>query len=114
MFKNYLKITLRHLIEHKSYALINTLGLAIAMAGCLLIAQYVTFETSYDGFYEHADRIYRVSYSKAKSGVRSFDSALTYAGVGRLMKDTFPEVQEFARLLPSRGLISTDSPTGST
>jgi putative ABC transport system permease protein len=109
MFQNYLKVTLRHLFKHKSYALINTLGLAIGMAGCLLIAQYVTFEVSYDGFHEHADRVYRLSYSKEKKGVRSFDSALTYAGVGRLMKESFPEVQEFARLVPSRGLISTES-----
>ena len=79
------------------------------MAGCLLLAQYVTFEISYDGFHERADRIYRLSYSKQKNGVRSFDSALTYAGVGSLMKNTFPEVQDGARLLPSRGLISTEA-----
>ena len=107
MFRNYLKVTLRHLLKRKPYALINTLGLAIGMAGCLLIAQYVIFEVSYDGFHEHADRIYRLSYSKEKGGVRSFDSALTYAGVGSLMKNAFPEVQDFARLVPSRGLIST-------
>ena len=109
MLQNYLKVTLRHLVKRKSYAFINTLGLAIGMAGCLLIAQYVTFELRYDAAHEQANQIYRLSYSKEKNGIRSFDSALTYAGVGRLMKSTFPEVEEFARLVPSRGLVTTEA-----
>lgn len=32
MFKNYLRIAVRNLLKHKSYSLINILGLAIGMS----------------------------------------------------------------------------------
>ena len=43
MFKSYLKIALRNLKRQKGYTLINILGLAIGIAGCLLICLYPAF-----------------------------------------------------------------------
>jgi hypothetical protein len=60
MFKNYLTIAFRSLLRHKGFSLINILGLAIGMAACLLIMQYVSFELSYDAFHANKDRIYRI------------------------------------------------------
>lgn len=60
MLKNYLLIAFRNLLRHKLFSFINILGLAIGMAACLLIIQYVTFELSYDFFHEKKDRIYRI------------------------------------------------------
>ena len=44
MLKNYLKIALRNLQKHKTYAVINMAGLAVGLAGCLLIVLYVQDE----------------------------------------------------------------------
>ncbi|HEX9957127.1 MAG TPA: ABC transporter permease, partial [Fibrella sp.] len=60
MLTNYLKIAWRNLLRHKAFSAINIVGLAIGMAACLLILQYVAFELSYDNFHEKGDRIYRV------------------------------------------------------
>ena len=54
MIKNYLKIAFRNLWKYKSFSAINIGGLAIGMAACLLILQYVSFKLSYDQFNRNA------------------------------------------------------------
>jgi putative ABC transport system permease protein len=61
MIKNYLKVAIRTLLKQKSYATINTLGLAIGLASCLLIVMYISNERSYDNFYPDIDKMYRVA-----------------------------------------------------
>ena len=47
MLKNYLVTAWRNLNKNRTFSLINITGLAIGMAVCLLILQYVNFELSY-------------------------------------------------------------------
>ncbi|MBU1613592.1 hypothetical protein KKC87_04180, partial [Patescibacteria group bacterium] len=61
MFKSYLKIALRNLKRQKGYTLINILGLAIGIAGCLLICLYVINEIQFERCHENRTRIYRVA-----------------------------------------------------
>src|SRR4028119_1593810 len=73
MLRNYLLIAWRNLRRHKAFSAINILGLAIGIAACLLILQYVRFELSYDNFHAKGDRIYRVQqdrYDKGKLSTR--------------------------------------------
>ncbi len=97
MFKNYLKITVRNLIKHKAFSVINILGLAIGMAAFLLLFQYVHFEQSYDNFHENADNIYRVRNDRIYSDVND-KSAGCPPAVGPTLKKEFPEVLESARV----------------
>ena len=60
MFRNYFAIAHRNLIKNRGFSLINLFGLAVGLAGVILIAAYVRFETSYDRFHEKADRIAQV------------------------------------------------------
>jgi Fe-S cluster assembly ATPase SufC len=59
MWKNYLKIAYRNLWKNKVFGLINILGLAIAMAACLLILKYVGIELSFDDF--RRPTVYRIA-----------------------------------------------------
>ena len=61
MFKNYLKISWRNLIQNKVYSFINITGLAIGLAVCMLIVLYVGHEYSYDRFHKNAERIFSVN-----------------------------------------------------
>jgi len=61
MLKNYLKVALRNLSRTKIFSLINITGLAIGMAGTLMILMYVTNELSYENFHKNRKQIYRVS-----------------------------------------------------
>jgi len=100
MLFTHLKTAFRSLVKQPSFTFINIAGLAIGLAGCLLILQYVSFELSYDRYHENSDDIFRVTYSKERNGVESFHTALTYAGVGLALKEQLPEVLEVARILP--------------
>lgn len=57
MFRIYLKQTLRDLLKHKGYFLINLLGLIIGITAFILIVLWIGTETSYDRFHQYADDI---------------------------------------------------------
>jgi putative ABC transport system permease protein len=95
MYKNFFIVSIRNLSRNKIPSAINILGLAIGMAACLAIIQYVRFEMSYDKFHENADNIYRVT---LKTGSSFF--ATNHPGVGPALKANYPEVKEYARVLP--------------
>src|SRR6266850_2404512 len=100
MIRNYFKIAYRNLFRNRIYSLVNIFGLAIGMAACFFIFQYVHFESSYDQFNLNADRIYRVpiSYSGSFSNIPT--TAANHPAVGPAMKAEFPEVSDFARIVP--------------
>jgi predicted permease len=60
MFRNYLTTTLRNLHRHRSYAVINVMGLALGIACAVIIFTLVRYETSFDHFHRLADRTYRI------------------------------------------------------
>lgn len=64
MFNNYLTIVIRLLLRYRGYSLINVLGLAIGIAGCVLMVLYVYDEFSYDQYHQNKDRIYRLAVSE--------------------------------------------------
>ncbi len=94
MFKNQIAIALRHMSRHRGYTAINVLGLAVGMVCAILIFLYVRYELSYDRYHEKSDRIYRVALN---------DSARSPRELGPVLQADFPEVQHFARLLPTIG-----------
>jgi putative ABC transport system permease protein len=105
MFKNYFKTAWRNLTKNKTFSLINIAGLAIGMAACLLILQYVSFELSYDQFNKNADDLYRVVNDRYQYGKLVQHGTITYSGVGKAMQDDFPEVVDHARVEPFGKMI---------
>ncbi|AQR73564.1 FtsX-like permease family protein [Sphingomonas sp. LM7] len=60
MWRNYLTIALRLLARNRVYAAINIGGLALGLAGCLLILNYVRYERAYDSWMPDSSRVYQV------------------------------------------------------
>ncbi len=97
MLKNYLRVALRNLKNHKAFSFINIIGLAVGIACCITIMLYVQDELSYDKFNTHADEIYRVHF-RALLGNKEVNQAITCAPLqGTLVKD-FPEVVAAAKI----------------
>lgn len=59
-FSSHLKMASRVLRKKKEYTMINGLGLAIGIAGFLLIVLYVKNEYSYDNFLDQKESIHKV------------------------------------------------------
>ena len=93
MFKNYLKIAIRNLVKHKSYTIINVLGLAIGMCACMLILMYVQDELRYDNFHEKGDRIIRITDDWTADGITE-NLAVVPFPVARTLQAEHPEIVE--------------------
>jgi ABC-type antimicrobial peptide transport system permease subunit len=52
MLRNYLKIAVRHLTKNKSYVIINTLGMGVALACCMSAYILVAFNIEFDDFFD--------------------------------------------------------------
>ena len=57
MFKNYIKIAWRNLINHPTFSVINILGLAVGMAVTIMIGLWVDSELSYNDHFPKKDKI---------------------------------------------------------
>jgi len=97
MFSNYLKTTVRNFMSHPGFSLINVLGLAVGVAGGLLILLFVRDEQSFDRHYRQVDRIYRVGLRGFLMN-KSFEGVVTSAPMAKALVDEMPEVAAAARV----------------
>jgi putative ABC transport system permease protein len=108
MIRNHLKIAFRNLFKRKGYSLLNIAGLAIGIACCVLIFQYVAYERSYDSFPEKADQIVRLRLDSYQQGKLAWKSATSYPAFGPTLKKDFPEVEDYCRLIDADLLLSNE------
>jgi len=106
MFKNYLVTAWRNLKKNKVFSFINIVGLAIGMAVCLLILQYVNFELSYDQFNKNVADLYRVGNDRYQNGKLVQHGTITYSAIGKAMQDDYPEVIDHARVEPFGTIVA--------
>ncbi|HWA32562.1 MAG TPA: ABC transporter permease, partial [Cyclobacteriaceae bacterium] len=98
MFTNYLKSLWRYVARNKGFTIINVSGLAIGMLACMLIAQFVLHELSYDNFLKDNNRIFRLQLDRYNKGELTTRWAAGSAGIGPDLKANFPEVEEYVRM----------------
>jgi putative ABC transport system permease protein len=114
MFRSYLLVAWRSLLRNKLFSLVNITGLAIGVTSVFLIYLYDVVEHSYDVQIPSVDRIFRVPigyYAKEEAYERA--SAENHPAVGPALKEAFPEIEEYARLMSStRAAASTVAVTG--
>lgn len=104
MLKNYLLTAFRSLKRNKLHASINIIGLAIGMTCCILIILFIQFELGYDRQNKNASRIYRLAID-----LEANDWAISAFPLGALLKENFPEVEEYTRIKPIDVFIQNSS-----
>lgn len=97
MLKNYFLICFRNIRKNKVYSFLNIFGLAIGIASCMLILQYVSFESSYDQFQSNKDQIFRVDSRYFQKGEDLGQSQHTPYKLGPTIKETIPGVSAYTR-----------------
>ena len=101
MLKIYLIAAWRNLRKNIVFSAINISGLAIGLAVCMLMLEYVTHERSYDRFHANADRICWVQ-SKVLLNNDSFFTPSLHYQAGPIVEDRVPDVKGFVRLKKER------------
>ena len=97
MFKNYLKVAWRQLLQNKGFSFINIFGLAIGMAFAILIGLWIQYETSFDEFHKNRDRIgvawKHILFNNEKGTQQATPLPLYYE-----FKSQYPEVKHASRM----------------
>jgi putative ABC transport system permease protein len=99
MFRNYLKISIRHLLQNKMYSFINVFGLAIGITCVLLAVLYIKEERSYDEFHEKKENLYRILTSRTDDKGNRGTVAGTGQPQGPAFKEAVPEIIDYTRVL---------------
>ena len=83
-------------MKNKAFALLNIAGLAVGMAGFILIMLWVKDELSYDKFNEKEPRIVRIKVDYSLMG-ENINAVTSPPPMATVMKRDFPEVENVVR-----------------
>jgi len=100
MIKNYLLITFRSLLKNKVFIMINILGMAIAIASCIVAYYNYDFNATFDNHHANRAKIYRVN------SEREFQNKLTQFGVapmplGDAIRQNAGDIEKVVRYSPN-------------
>jgi putative ABC transport system permease protein len=110
MLYNYIKIAWRNLWKNKTFSFINIFGLAVGIAGTLVIGFHIKHELSYDKGFSKANRIYRVTFES--KGEQNRHWAATPPQLGPSLHRQFSQIEQsvrFHRLFPYQLLSHTEA-----
>jgi cell division protein FtsX len=100
MFRNYLLVTFRNLYKNRVFALINIVGLGIALSICIVAYFNHMFGYQFDRWHEHFEEIYRVN-SFREMQDRDQEYGIIPARIGLEIKEEIPAIKNAARLMRS-------------
>ena len=96
MASTVLKTTIRNLYREKIYAMINIVGLSLAIACCLILGLYLYRQLTYDMHNKKYKEIYRVVNELNINGkIDTF--AITPQLLGQMLKEEYADVRDYVR-----------------
>lgn len=107
MFYNYIKAALRNMRQHRLFATINILGLAVGLSAVMLITLYIWDEMTYDDYFADGDRIYKVEMLAPGPGVSQRPMGYTGPTVIKAMEADLGTMIEAATRIRRQDLIIT-------
>lgn len=97
MFKTSWRFFVRAALQHRTYTVLNVLGLSIGLAVTLLVVMYLKTELTYDEHHVHKERIYRLSslfYFENKTN----HFAPSGIGLAPILQEHTDAIQDYVRL----------------
>ena len=95
MFSYHLTIALRSCLKQRSHTIINVMGLAIAMAACVLTLLYIKDEWTYDTHHRNAPQVFRLIHG---------NNTRTPGAAASALQRNFPEVASVVRMRATRAI----------
>jgi putative ABC transport system permease protein len=108
MIKTYFLTAIRSLRRDAPVTVINVVGMAVALACCLIIGLYVWQELRVDQYHERADRVVRIVSDITAPNTPTDHLARSSRPVADALRDQFPDVERAARLTPYSASIKVD------
>jgi predicted permease len=96
MYKNYFITAWRNIIQKKSYALINVVGLTLGIMCAVSIFSLVDYHLSFDNFHRDSDRIYRCVTEEHRDQI-DYDASVPPA-FGKAFREDYTYAEKVARL----------------
>ena len=108
MWRNYLTIAIRMLARHRAQALINIGGLALGLAGCLIILNYVRYERSYDSWMAGSDRVFQMQTTVHPPGQPDVHSQGSPFPIYQSLPGGFPQVEAITSVAAGKTVATRD------
>ena len=107
MIKNYFKTAWRNLTRGKSFSFINISGLAIGMAGAVLILLWLQNEVSFDKFHKNKNDLYQVYGLTGNTDGHAVAIDVTSQPMAPALKQNYPEVEAATRVADVSSFLFT-------
>jgi putative ABC transport system permease protein len=107
MFKNYLLIAYRNLRRNKSYVVINTFGLGIALACCITSYIIVAYNIEFDRFHDDdkVRNVYRVHSQFQERDGNSIQTVMAPYTLGPAAAQDIAGVEKYMRFISGGGYM---------
>lgn len=105
MIKTYFKTAFRNLLRNRKHAILNILGLSVAMAACIIVFLVIQYETSYDKHLKNYNNIYQIVTKDKDAEGEHFTNGVPFPVIKFLRKD-FPQYK-FGELMQNYGVQVT-------
>ena len=96
MLKNHLKFAVRMFLKDGIYPWLNVLGLALGISCGILVLLYLQYDLTYDRHHKQHEQIHRIVNHLQATGA-SFDLAQTARELAPLLKEDYPEIENYVR-----------------
>jgi putative ABC transport system permease protein len=109
MIKTYFKTAFRNLLRNRKHALLNILGLGVAIAACIIVFLVIQYENSYDKHLQGYNNIYEIVTKDKDADGEHFTNGVPFPVIKYLRQDN-PQYQ-FAELMQNFGVqVTAKSP----
>jgi len=96
LLRNYFKVAVRSLSQHKYFTMLNAFGLAVGMSVSLLLLSLISYVQTYDDFHTNRENIYTII-SERTEGVEQLSWALSPLLLADKLKEN-PDVKDVVRI----------------
>lgn len=96
MYRNYFKVAMRGFTKHPFFTFLNVMGLAVGIAGALLISLYIYDQLNYNKMFKDAELIYRVNIDNKTAGEVSKYASVS-GPLAQVMREDFSFQQTVTR-----------------
>lgn len=108
MWRNTLMMTLRRLTLNRAYAAINIGGLALGLAGCLMILGYVRYEQSYDSWLPDHGRVYQIQTEIRPPAMAVVHNQTSSFPLQERMPGGFPQIEAITSVATGKTVTEHD------